>query len=157
MGALLYSQYSQKHTLSTLPSMLHVSIPSCKPYIFVVVPNFHWKLPFCSEIKTGRDGYFDLCLTYAVKNIDEILLRETLEKLHEDHEKFQLHYVLLDPPGNWTGDVGYITKDMIDRYMPPPNDDSLVVVCGPPPFCKAMSIHLENLGYVKGKTYYSYL
>lgn len=31
--------------------------------------------------------------------------------------------------------------------MPPPNPDTLILYCGPPPFEKMMKQHLTELGY----------
>lgn len=35
--------------------------------------------------------------------------------------------------------TGYITPALLKEHMPPPSDDSLVLVCGPPPMMKALS------------------
>ena len=42
-------------------------------------------------------------------------------------------------PEGWKGGVGYVTKDMASAHIPPPSDDNLVLVCGPPPMYKALS------------------
>ena len=40
---------------------------------------------------------------------------------------------------SWEGEVGYITADHIDKYMPSPGDGSLVMVCGPGPMVSAIA------------------
>lgn len=40
---------------------------------------------------------------------------------------------------DWKGGVGYVTRKMATEHIPPPSDDSLVLVCGPPPMYKALS------------------
>lgn len=39
----------------------------------------------------------------------------------------------------WKGGVGYVTREMATEHMPPPSDDNLVLICGPPPMYKALS------------------
>ena len=34
---------------------------------------------------------------------------------------------------------GYLTADIVKKFMPEPSDDNLVMVCGPPPFMKVIS------------------
>lgn len=40
---------------------------------------------------------------------------------------------------DWKGGVGYVTRKMATEQIPPPSDDNLVLVCGPPPMYKALS------------------
>ena len=70
---------------------------------------------------------------------------------------FRAHYVLMEAPPTWPGDVGFVTADIIRQHLPPPGDATWVIVCGPPPFCVAMTAHLDALGYTRGHDYYSYL
>ena len=39
----------------------------------------------------------------------------------------------------WKGGVGYVTREIATAHMPPPSDDNLVLICGPPPMYKALS------------------
>lgn len=43
---------------------------------------------------------------------------------------------LLRRPFRHLCSTGYITKDLLKQHMPAPGDDSLVLVCGPPPMMK---------------------
>lgn len=40
---------------------------------------------------------------------------------------------------SWKGGVGYVTREMALKHIPPPSDDNLILVCGPPPMYKALS------------------
>ena len=40
---------------------------------------------------------------------------------------------------SWQGGVGYVTREMATDHIPPPSDDNLILVCGPPPMYKALS------------------
>ena len=43
----------------------------------------------------------------------------------------QVYYVVDKPSGFfWKGGVGYITEDMVRQHLPPPSDDSLILVRG---------------------------
>lgn len=55
----------------------------------------------------------------------------------------QVHYTV-DKLGegkgdSWKGGIGYVTKDMAADHIPPPGNDTLILVCGPPPMYKAIS------------------
>lgn len=109
------------------------------------------------ERKNGTEGFFDLSLIYAAKNEDELLLRDILERHASRHANIHLFYSLMEPPPGWSQGVGFVTADMIKAHMPPPADDSFIVICGPPPFCTACKKHLETLGYKVGVHFFSYL
>ena len=56
----------------------------------------------------------------------------------------QVYYTIDKPqdgstPKGWKGGVGYVTKEMASSHIPPPSDDHLILVCGPPPMYKALS------------------
>ena len=40
---------------------------------------------------------------------------------------------------SWKAGVGYVTREMATQHIPPPSDDNLILVCGPPPMYKALS------------------
>ncbi|KAJ1732657.1 NADH-cytochrome b5 reductase [Coemansia sp. Benny D160-2] len=87
-------------------------------------------------------------VVFANVNEDDILLREHLERWAADHDNFDVHYVLNNPPEGWAGSIGFVTKEVIQKYMPAPADDIKVLICGPPPMVKAMGGCLGELGYV---------
>lgn len=39
----------------------------------------------------------------------------------------------------FVGSEGYITDEVLKAHAPPPSDDSMILVCGPPPMMKAIS------------------
>jgi len=86
-------------------------------------------------------------LIFANVNEDDILLREELDELVKKHPNFKVFYVLNNPPANWTGGVGFVSADMIKANFAPATDDVKVVMCGPPMMNKAMTGHLQTLGY----------
>lgn len=91
-------------------------------------------------------------ITFLFANIaeEDILLKSQLDELQSKHKNFKVEYVLEKPPKNWNGGVGYVheffdsleilliplfryvNKDLIKKYLPPPSDDHMIMVCGPP-------------------------
>lgn len=92
-------------------------------------------------------------LIYANVNVDDILLREELDSLAKEHpQQFNVLHFLNNPPENWEGGSGFVTKEAIQERFPKPADDIKILLCGPPPMINAMKKHLEELGYDKPNT-----
>merc|ERR1712061_485477 len=73
-------------------------------------------------------------LIYANKTEDDILVRDLLDDAAAaSGGRFVVHYTLDFPPAGWTGKTGFITADMIKECLPGPSDDTLTLMCGPPP------------------------
>jgi len=96
-----------------------------------------------------------LALIFANQTAADILVREELEALQAAHpDRFTLHYTLDRPPtdGSWRYSTGFIDQAMISANLPPPSDDTLVLMCGPPPMIKfACKANLDALGYKKDR------
>ncbi|KAH9898470.1 NADH-cytochrome b5 reductase [Cubamyces lactineus] len=89
-----------------------------------------------------------LSLIYANVNPDDILLKKELDELASKHShRFRVYYVLNNPPPNWNGGVGFVTKEHIETHLPPTDKDIKVLMCGPPPMIAAMKKHLAELNY----------
>lgn len=76
----------------------------------------------------------EMWLIFANKVEDDILLRKELESLQSN--RFHLHYTLDSPPDNWNYSKGFINTAMCRDHLPPPGDDAMIFVCGPPPMIK---------------------
>lgn len=56
----------------------------------------------------------------------------------------------------WTYNTGYINDDMMKDHLYPPDDDTLCLLCGPPPMVNYTCIPgLERLGH-KSEMRFSY-
>lgn len=75
-------------------------------------------------------------LIYANSRKEDVLLGNELNELMETYPRFSPYFVLSKAPSDWMGGVGHINKEMIKSLMPAPNRaaDSIILVCGPPPF-----------------------
>ncbi|KAG7450330.1 uncharacterized protein BT62DRAFT_927645 [Guyanagaster necrorhizus] len=95
-----------------------------------------------------------LSLIYANVNHEDILCKKELDDLQVqyDRSRFKVYYVLNNPPANWNGGVGFVTKDQISDHLPGPELHSKVLMCGPPPMITAMKKHLDELKYPAPRT-----
>ena len=80
----------------------------------------------------------EVSLIYCNKRKEDVLLGSEVSELYELHQSFAPYFVLEEPPKDWMGGIGFVTKDMVKAFMPPPSRalDSIVLVCGPPGFMK---------------------
>ena len=94
-----------------------------------------------------------ISLLYANQTEDDILVRDMLEELAAKHPtRMKVWYTLDRPPASWKYSTGFITDTMIAEHLPPPGDDTLVLMCGPPPMVKfACQANLDKLGHAKNR------
>ncbi|POS88068.1 hypothetical protein EPUL_000561 [Erysiphe pulchra] len=110
-------------------------------------------------------------VTLVFGNITEedILLRKELQELENTYpQRFRAFYVLDNPPKSWSGEKGYISKNLLKTVLPEPKEENIkIFVCGPPPMYKAISgakvsasdqgeldgSILEQLGYSKDQVF----
>ena len=122
--------------------------------------------------QNGGNDRTEIDLIFANVNLDDILLKSTLDKLAQQDSGFRVHYVLNNPPENWDGGVGFVTADFIkvsvgflssldrrrkssnifhQQNLPAPAKDIKILICGPPPMVGAMKKATESLGYDKAR------
>lgn len=92
-----------------------------------------------------------LSLIFGNRTIDDILVKEELIAFETNYkDSFSLYLtvdIAPDPSANWKYGTGFVTKDMIDKNLPKPGPDTVILYCGPPPFEEMMKKHLGELGY----------
>jgi len=93
----------------------------------------------------------EIDLIFANVNPEDILLKEDLDQLAKKDKGFRVHYVLNNPPEDWEGGVGFVTPEMITKWLPKPAADVKVLLCGPPPMISAMKKATEGLGFTKAR------
>lgn len=89
-------------------------------------------LQVIEAILKNPDDKTQISLLYANISPDDILLKQKLDVLATSHPNLKVFYTVDIPTKNWRGGVGYISKDMAEKGLPAPSDDTLVLVCGPP-------------------------
>ena len=109
-------------------------------------------LQIISAVLRNPEDTTVLSLLYANQTDGDILERATLERLAaENPSRLKLWYTLDRPPeSGWAYSTGFITAEMIQAQLPPPGEQTLVLMCGPPPMVKfACMQNLDALGYPK--------
>jgi ferredoxin-NADP reductase len=87
-------------------------------------------------------------LLYSARTVDELLYRAELGELADAGDGFELTITLTrGAPHGWTGEEGRIGREMLAARGFPPEDGSLVFVCGPTPFVEACADALVALGH----------
>lgn len=83
---------------------------------------------------------------------DDILMRDELDRLSIEHfSRFSVTYALTQPPSNWGGDSGRGDVAMATAALPPPGEDTLVLVCGTDGFVDYWSGGIERVKTADGK------
>jgi cytochrome-b5 reductase len=93
-----------------------------------------------------------ITLLYASRTPEDIILKAELDALAIVHPNLKVVYTVTTTNyeegktfslahGPWAGNVGFITRDMLETYLPKPagGAEVKVLVCGPPPFYAAYS------------------
>ena len=107
-----------------------------------------------SETKTTK-----VSMLVGNRSTADMLAKETLDAWISSHpDQLDVTHVLSNEVegSEWSGERGFINADLIKSKFPPPADDVLIFVCGPPPMCEALcgpraekevSGVLKELGY----------
>lgn len=106
-----------------------------------------------------------VAMLYGSRESGDILGKDLLDLWAKDCDKFSLTHVLSHEPegSDWKGERGFITKELIQKHFPGPEEkDIIIFVCGPPPmynvFCgpreeKELTGMLGELGYTAEQVY----
>ncbi|NWI17715.1 NB5R3 reductase, partial [Crypturellus soui] len=108
-------------------------------------------LQIIRAIMKDKDDHTICQLLFANQTERDILLRNELEELQvQNSTRFKLWYTLDRAPENWEYSEGYVNQEMIRDHLPPPQDDVLILMCGPPPMIQYACLpNLDKLGYTK--------
>ncbi|KAH9894532.1 ferredoxin reductase-like protein [Xylariomycetidae sp. FL2044] len=177
----------KKYPNGPMSTHLHDMVPGQRLDFKGPIPKYPWAPNKHSHIAlvaggTGITPMYQLCraifsnpedktkVTLIFGNVTEedILLKHELEDLENTYpQRFRAFYVLDNPPKEWAGNKGYITKDLLKTVLPEPKTENVkVFVCGPPGLYKAISGTknsptdqgelsgiLKELGYSKDQVY----
>ncbi|KFV47727.1 NADH-cytochrome b5 reductase 3, partial [Tyto alba] len=90
-------------------------------------------------------------LLFANQTEKDILLRSELEEIQvQNPGRFKCWYTLDRAPESWDYSQGFVNQEMIRDHLPPPQNDVLILMCGPPPMIQYACIpNLDKLGYTK--------
>ncbi|KAH9255579.1 hypothetical protein BASA81_006409 [Batrachochytrium salamandrivorans] len=92
------------------------------------------------EVLSNPADLTELSLVFANQTELDILLREELDALAYLYPNFRVYYTVDKASKGWTGGVGFVSQEMIHKRLPKPEEDCLVLVCGP----KGMMEHVSG-------------
>uniref|UniRef100_A0A2I3MHF5 NADH-cytochrome b5 reductase n=3 Tax=Cercopithecinae TaxID=9528 RepID=A0A2I3MHF5_PAPAN len=94
-------------------------------------------------------------LLFANQTEKDILLRPELEELRNEHSaRFKLWYTLDRAPEAWDYSQGFVNEEMIRDHLPPPEEEPLVLMCGPPPMIQYACLpNLDRVGHPKERCF----
>jgi len=90
-------------------------------------------------------------LIFGNRSALDILLKDELDKMYKEQNfNFKLYYTIDKYENHWDGLIGYITRDKIEKYLPSPADNTLIMLCGRGKMCKKyLSPLLIEIGHKK--------
>jgi cytochrome-b5 reductase len=93
----------------------------------------------------------ELFLLFANQTEKDILMRDRLEQLvKENPHRLRVWYTVdrVTEGQEWEYSTGFVNSDMIAQHLPPPDQETLILICGPPAMIKlACNPNLDKLGY----------
>jgi predicted ferric reductase len=104
--------------------------------------------PMMSFLRTmaDRGDPRPVLLVYADKVWEEVAYREELEALTERLD-LEVVYVLENAPeGEWGGEEGFVTAELLERRLPKEKFARVFFLCGPPPMMDAVHAALLEHG-----------
>ena len=101
-------------------------------------------------IKNEKDQT-KVSLLYANQSEKDILLRNELDQIALEHpDQVNVWYTVDTCSDDWKYSKGFVNADMISEHLFPPSNDTLVLMCGPPPMINNACIpNLDRLEYDK--------
>lgn len=92
----------------------------------------------------------EIALLFANQSEKDILLRRELEEVAAKHpNQFKYWYTIDRPEEGWKYSKGFVNKDMIKEHLHPAGDDTIILLCGPPPMITFVQGQLDELDYPK--------
>jgi len=95
-------------------------------------------------------------LIFGNVSVDDILLKDELDAIVNKHAvsgKFKIHYCIDKKPestADFSHSVGFITPELIEKHLPAPSKQTLILLCGPKPMTDIMVKYLhEKLHYTE--------
>ncbi|XP_063679867.1 NADH-cytochrome b5 reductase 1-like [Bolinopsis microptera] len=105
-------------------------------------------LQLIRDVVKNRNDNTEMTLLFSNKTENDILCRGALDEMC--CPKFKICHTLSQAPipKDWCYATGRVNKAMIEKYMPPPADDTVILLCGPPGLIKQACLPaFQALGY----------
>ncbi len=103
--------------------------------------------PIMSMLRTlaDRGDHRSLLLIYAHKTWESLTFQEELKKL-EEQLNLRIVYILENPPPDWQGETGFVTDNLLARYLPDVHERYEYYLCGPVPMTAIVEKALQRQG-----------
>jgi predicted ferric reductase len=125
--------------------------PDAKEFVFIA--GGVGITPMVSMLHTlaQRNDRRPLLLIYGGRDLESLTLIEEIEQL-KDRLNLKVVYVLENPPADWEGEKGYITREVLERWLSPQRqrDRTEIFICGPIPMMNAVEDTLAKMGFFSG-------
>lgn len=114
---------------------------------FVLIAGGIGITPIMSMLVTlaERKDERPLLLIYASKSWEDVTYREEIEALKDKLDLTVVH-VLREPPEDWSGETGYVDKEMLQQYIPKRPATRNYFICAVPKMMDQVEAALHELG-----------
>ncbi|KAK4873934.1 hypothetical protein RN001_013294 [Aquatica leii] len=97
-----------------------------------------------------------ITLVFFNKTEEDILLKDQLENLQHDDNRFKVHHVLSQPDSKWPGLKGQASKELFKNIIEKhllnivyKESDIFTLICGPTPFTNLSQTLLMEIGFTE--------
>lgn len=104
-----------------------------------------------NAIITNPEDKTEVQLIYGNQTEADILLKKELDHIVANHPQIKVFYLLDKPAPNWDGGVGYVTPDVLNKYLPAATPKTQLLICGPPPMVNSVKKAAVDFGFTKAK------
>lgn len=101
-----------------------------------------------SHLLEEKEHKFEISFLFANKSQKDILMKKELDELR-DSGAIKLAYAIDKEEEGWNGFTGFVNAKMLEKFLPEPYRDHLVLICGPPLMTKDVLKGLTELGHHK--------
>ena len=110
--------------------------------------------PIMSMLRTlaDRGDRRPVLLLYAYRRWERMTFREAITAL-SDRLALRVVHVLEEPPEDWVGERGWITREVLERHLPSDRTEPHYFICGPEAMTQAMEKLLFHLGVPLGRVH----
>ncbi len=92
-----------------------------------------------------REDQRPVLLLYAYRRWERMTFREAIQEL-SGRLALRVVHVLEEPPADWLGERGWITREVLERHLPSDRSEPQYFICGPEKMTQAMEKLLFDLG-----------
>ena len=92
-----------------------------------------------------REDVRPVVLFYGARTEESLTFREELDALAEQMN-LKVVYVLSHPEEGWRGETGFVSGEVMQRYLPKQYKHFKFMICGPEPLMDSMEEAIPQLG-----------